>query len=426
MNIINLKVVSRAHKLDVSGQIFLKSKMKFKFIQKWVALIEEDMLKLEKVYPHILETFIKKSIYFKMVRRLSRKQRYKFLIGLTRSEILDLDLSQESKTAKSYIDPSFQSYRLTRYNLGLSSKIKYNEFITWEKFCQQTQFNIYDFDEDSLFYRYYTKVKLKKAFRYIIRYNQKNRNKPAGKRISMAKSMFKQKQRFKFFLNLKEHQLRNLILNLKKKKFYILDFYSSLEYRLDMLIYRVFFFPTIQVAQQYIKNFGVYINDKFYTKFNIIVTLGSKIRLSKSFKALTYIFYLLKSKYQIIPSGFLEINYKIFTIIVRSFFFSKVRRKIIRKFFFTTYERKMRRFVFYKNKRIFRKKLNKKIISKSLSSRFWRYCRSDSRSKFSFKFLFKNKELQKLLRSKKNLNLLPSYYPFRLQFSEIAYIFHMF
>jgi ribosomal protein S4 len=87
-----------------------------------------------------------------------------------------------------------------------------------------------------------------------------------------------------------------------------------------MILYRSFFFPSLLVAQQYIKTYGVYINNIFIKKHNYIVNIGDKIEINKSIKSLVYLIFLLKKKILNSPSKHLEINYINLNIIVKSFF----------------------------------------------------------------------------------------------------------
>lgn len=67
----NIKNLSRRYKKDVGGLLFLKSKMKFKFIKKWVNRINENMMEVEKKFIYEFDTERKKYLE-------KRRKRYKF------------------------------------------------------------------------------------------------------------------------------------------------------------------------------------------------------------------------------------------------------------------------------------------------------------------------------------------------------------
>ena len=75
MVIKNLKKISRLHKVDIGGQLFLKNRLKFRFIKKWIFIFDEDILKVEKNYPSILEKFKKKQEFFKFLALRKKKQK---------------------------------------------------------------------------------------------------------------------------------------------------------------------------------------------------------------------------------------------------------------------------------------------------------------------------------------------------------------
>jgi hypothetical protein len=66
----NIKNLSRRYKKDVGGLLFLKSKIKFKFIKKWVNRINENMMEVEKKFIYEFDTERKKYLE-------KRRKRYK-------------------------------------------------------------------------------------------------------------------------------------------------------------------------------------------------------------------------------------------------------------------------------------------------------------------------------------------------------------
>ena len=261
MVIKNLKKISRLHKVDIGGQLFLKNRLKFRFIKKWIFIFDEDILKVEKNYPSILEKFKKKQEFFKFLALRKKNKKFNF------------------------------------------------------------KFNILNYDIDSEFKKYYFNLKVNNVIKFGIRYDQFNR------RLMFAKRLFKQKQRLKVFWNLKEFQFKNIIFKLNKNKFKYIYFFYFLEYRLDMVLYRSFFFPSLLAVQKYIKTYGIFVNNKYIKKFNYITNIGDKIEISKSIDSLFYILFLLKSQILVPPSKYLEVNYTNLNIIVKSFFLHKVKKQ---------------------------------------------------------------------------------------------------
>lgn len=362
----NLKTISRSHRVDIGGQLFLQNRLKFRFIKKWIFIFEEDILKIEKGYQTILEKFKKKQSFFRFKKRLkrlnNRKGRKKYLRFNFKFDVLDHN---------------------------------------WEKELKQ----------------YLRKVKVFFMIKYRIRYDQFN------KRLTFTKRLFKQKQRFKVFWNLKEFQFRNLILKFKKHKFKYIDFFLLLEYRIDMILYRSFFFPSLLVAQQYIKTYGVYINNIFIKKHNYIVNIGDKIEINKSIKSLVYLIFLLKKKILNSPSKHLEINYINLNIIVKSFFLysSQNNRKDRIKTFRRTklIARNDREKNFFR----WRRRFNNNFVKRFKKKRRLKYKRIEN-----FFFLKKRQEqnFKKIFYFKIIQELLSIYYPFKLSYNEIMLLFKLY
>jgi len=90
----------------------------------------------------------------------------------------------------------------------------------------------------------------------------------------------KEKQKLRFHYGLKEHQLLNYISKSKRKAsnwFVVLT--QTLECRLDNVIFRLGFAPSIASARQMVRHGGVFVDDKKVDIPSYIVTLGSKISL---------------------------------------------------------------------------------------------------------------------------------------------------
>lgn len=290
MTINNLKSKSRSQSLDIGGKLFIKGKLQFRFIRKWVIQYNENILKLKRRYPVIFTKF-KSKIAIAMHKKM-RIRRLKYFKYLLRNNYIF-----QSK----FLNISNFKYKIT--------KLRRNEF----KF----KFDILDYDLDLEFIKYYSLFKANSFFKYRIRYDSFPR------KFSLSKKLFYKKQRFKSYLNLKDYQLKNYIKNLKKKKFYLFDFFYFLEYRLDTILYRVFFFQNYKVVRQFIRNYGVYVNGKLIKNYNYIARIGDLIQLSKNLASLKMLMYLMNQFFLVPFPKYFEVNYNILSLVVKSFFLFK-------------------------------------------------------------------------------------------------------
>ncbi len=90
----------------------------------------------------------------------------------------------------------------------------------------------------------------------------------------------REKQKLRFHYGLKEKQLLNYISKSKKKAsnwFVVLT--QTLECRLDNIIFRLGFAPSIAAARQMVRHGGVLVDEKKVDIPSYIVQLGSKISL---------------------------------------------------------------------------------------------------------------------------------------------------
>ena len=290
MTINNLKSKSRSQSLDIGGKLFIKGKLQFRFIRKWVIQYNENILKLKRRYPVIFTKF-KSKIAIAMHKKM-RIRRLKYFKYLLRNNYIF-----QSK----FLNISNFKYKIT--------KLRRNEF--------RFKFDILDYDLDLEFIKYYSLFKANSFFKYRIRYDSFPR------KFSLSKKLFYKKQRFKSYLNLKDYQLKNYIKNLKKKKFYLFDFFYFLEYRLDTILYRVFFFQNYKVVRQFIRNYGVYVNGKLVKNYNYIARIGDLIQLSKNLASLKMLMYLMNQFFLVPFPKYFEVNYNILSLVVKSFFLFK-------------------------------------------------------------------------------------------------------
>ncbi len=128
MTINNLKSKSRSQSLDIGGKLFIKGKLQFRFIRKWVIQYNENILKLKRRYPVIFTKF-KSKIAIAMHKKM-RIRRLKYFKYLLRNNYIF-----QSK----FLNISNFKYKIT--------KLRRNEF----KF----KFDILDYDLDLEFIKYY-------------------------------------------------------------------------------------------------------------------------------------------------------------------------------------------------------------------------------------------------------------------------------
>ena len=139
------------------------------------------------------------------------------------------------------------------------------------------------------------KIKLRKKLRsmkwvMISRFvTPRTRNKTNGRFI--YKNIFQKKQQLKYFYgNLKEYQLQSLFRNnwKQQKSFKENIFISTLEKRLDMILYRSKLFPTIYACNQFISHQGIRINNNLVQNINYPLKYGDIITFDKKYWDLLY------------------------------------------------------------------------------------------------------------------------------------------
>jgi len=284
MSITNIKFRSRSQSLDIGGKLFIKGKLQFRFIKKWVEMSDNNILKIKKRYPAIFTVFQRRQLlrtYKFQLKRVKRFLRYRF---------------RRFKRVKQI---RLQRKYLNRFRL------------------KTLKFNILDYDLDLEFLNYYSKFRYKNVLKFRIHYDS------FPKRIKRYKRLYIKKQRLKTFLNFKDYQFKNYIKTLKTKKFYLFDFLYFLEYRIDTLLYRIFFFQNFKIVRQFINNYGVYINKKYITNYHYLTRIGDIIQLSKNYKSLKMLMYLLNQLILVPFPKYFEVNYNTLTVVVKSFFLFK-------------------------------------------------------------------------------------------------------
>jgi ribosomal protein S4 len=95
-------------------------------------------------------------------------------------------------------------------------------------------------------------------------------------------------------------------------QFYLME---NLESRLEIIIWRVHFVLSVRNSQQLISHGHVYVNGFRMTKKNYLVKKGDIITFAQSIHPIL-VNYVSRSNLWPIPPKYLEINYRIFQIIV--------------------------------------------------------------------------------------------------------------
>jgi small subunit ribosomal protein S4 len=90
----------------------------------------------------------------------------------------------------------------------------------------------------------------------------------------------REKQKIRFHYQLREKQIRNYIKKAKKKSSYwFIPFAQMLECRLDTILFRLGFFPTMGSARQAVTHGHVKINDQKCDRPSLIVKIGDQVTL---------------------------------------------------------------------------------------------------------------------------------------------------
>ena len=106
--------------------------------------------------------------------------------------------------------------------------------------------------------------------------------KTKSRRTSEFGLRLKEKQKIRFYYGLKEKQVRTLVIKSKKKESnWLLAFVDTVERRLDNVLFRLGFYPSIPSARQAIVHGHVFVNGKRCDIPSYIVPIGFEISLTK-------------------------------------------------------------------------------------------------------------------------------------------------
>lgn len=181
------------------------------------------------------------------------------------------------------------------------SKRKWNDYLDFlNRFYKRRKafYKLYDINKHSLS-RY--SAFFRRKYKIILQNNQK---------MSFYYGGFKKKY-LKKQISLINTRKTSFFKNKSSKHVGLL---SLLERRLDVVLYRAHFAPTIKTARQLIQHGHIKINNNLVTESSVILKNNDKITLKKTSKFLIYE-YLKKSLFWPLPPKSLVINYKTFEIV---------------------------------------------------------------------------------------------------------------
>ncbi len=106
--------------------------------------------------------------------------------------------------------------------------------------------------------------------------------KTKSRRISDFGLRLKEKQKIRFYYGLKEKQVRTLVIKSKRKESnWLTAFVDFVERRLDNVVFRLGFYPSLPAARQAVVHGHVLLNGKRCTAPSLIVPIGAEISLKE-------------------------------------------------------------------------------------------------------------------------------------------------
>ena len=92
-----------------------------------------------------------------------------------------------------------------------------------------------------------------------------------------------QKQRLRaFYFNVKDHQLKNILIESVKHKNYRAVAIKKLESRLDTVLFRAGFVITFSMARQFINHRQIFVNDKVVTSPSYQIRNGDRVSIKQN------------------------------------------------------------------------------------------------------------------------------------------------
>ncbi len=106
--------------------------------------------------------------------------------------------------------------------------------------------------------------------------------KTKSRRVSDFGLRLKEKQKIRFYYGLKEKQVKTLVIKSKRKESnWLTAFVDFVERRLDNIVFRLGFYPSLPAARQAVVHGHVLLNGKRCTAPSLIVPIGAEISLKE-------------------------------------------------------------------------------------------------------------------------------------------------
>ena len=206
------------------------------------------------------------------------------------------------------------------------------------------------------------------ARRTMVPYNKKRIN----FLYNYKNTLYLKQQLKNFYGKIREYQLRNIFKQSwnQKQSFKRNVFISSLEQRLDMVVYRTRVLPTIFSCHQLIDHQGVFVNNELITIPGYRIKIGDIVSLKKNFWVIFYNIILKKLKKRLMGKNLsIKRKYTYFTTFQRilkkkKYFF----KKKYHFFFETEYKHNLKKLKYLNKYLIYRIKYLKKFNSKGYTN----------------------------------------------------------
>lgn len=217
----------------------------------------------------------------------------------------------------------FKKILQIRYNIYNSDKLFKFKRAKW-KYLQLYKLNPFKYRIFSTLEKNSTLPKLKKIINYIPtqRYNYRN--------LLNTKRLFQQYYSIKRITLIKKYYnqssttlIDTTIQNINR----FVNVFYYFEKRLDVILQRIFFLPSLYYTQKFILNKNILINKKIISYFNYTLQINDIVEIKKNHQQIaSEIFYMLTKKYykprflNILNYFYIEINYNILTFRFHTYF----------------------------------------------------------------------------------------------------------
>jgi ribosomal protein S4 len=315
----------RLYEDDVFGNLNIRPKAN----QKFLNLLYKELKKQDFKYKVIIKdvrsfVFIVKTYLYKFLKQIMYKIKYfkifykhQYFVLTKKKKNISLKILQ-----RNFIHKSLFNFFSNKFNLNINinllyylfKKIRLKKKLYWAKLHSQSFSLTQDSDDINIRNK-------KKNYNLKFNYNfEGGKPKRKKKRVTLYFTRLLTRHRIRFFASrMTVRQIRSYVKKHRGSKFFGMFFIWMLETRVDVILYRLNLQASAFNCRQYIRHFGVYVNNifinlpSFRLKFFDYLTLINK---KEMFEFLLFKF-LKKLIFMSLPF-FYEINYRIMTM---SFFF---------------------------------------------------------------------------------------------------------